>query len=66
LKSLGVTKKALPKALLEEQRPAIRKRLIALTQIVKGRPVPQAARAAKVGEGSVYRWLKQVRHFPVF
>jgi len=60
LKSFRVTKRRLAKALSQEMRPAIRKRLIALMAIMQGKATARAAQAAGAGVSSIDRWLELV------
>ena len=61
LKAVPITQDEVKAALARERRPGVRRRLVALSRILAGKSIKQAARAAKATRGSVERWLKQVR-----
>jgi len=61
LKSLGVSEDEVKAALARERRRGVRRRLVAIREILAGKSITQAARAAKATWRSVDRWLEQVR-----
>lgn len=60
-KSLSVSEDELNAALAGEGRRGVRRRLVAISRILAGQSIRQAARAAKATRGTVDRWLRQVR-----
>lgn len=61
LQSLGITKAELNDLIRRERSKLVRKRLVALRQIVSGATISQAARHARVRSKSVSRWLQTLR-----
>jgi transposase len=55
------TLKELAAARRTEDRPAIRKRILALEAVLRGRKPDAAARAAGMSANSVYRWMARAR-----
>lgn len=53
----GVNARDIDAALVGEDRPYIRKRLLAVQAILSGATREQAARQVRAGVGSVYRWM---------
>ncbi len=58
LKSLGVTKTQFWALLKTERRKAVRKRLVAFRELLKGQSAAEAAMAAKVDPSSVTQWIR--------
>lgn len=61
LKTLGVSQDEVKAALVRERRPAVCRRLLAISKILAGNSIRQAARGAKAAQRSVERWLEQLR-----
>jgi transposase len=62
LNSLGVSRDEVKAALAREHRPAVRKRLVAISKIAAGKSINQAAQAAaKALRESVERWIGQIQ-----
>lgn len=60
LESLGVSQDTVKAALAHERRRGVRRRLVAISNILAGKTIKQAARAVKATRGSVEQWLTQV------
>jgi transposase len=61
LNSLGITRDEVKAALARDHRPWVRKRLVAISKIMAGKSINQAAQAAKASRGSVDRWIGRIQ-----